>query len=256
MNRMTLSITLCAASLAASAALAADLTAAQIVDKNVAARGGLEAWRAVNTITMSGEMDAGGKQDATLPFVLGMKRAHKRRLEIRFQDQTAVQTYDGKQGWKFRPYLGRDDAEPLTPVELKSASVADELDGPLVDYAKKHTKIELQGMEKVEGKNAYKLKLIMVGGAQRNLWLDASSFLEVKIDGEPRKLDGRPHKVVVFYRDYKTVSGLNLPHTLETAVEGVKQTHKMTLKSVTVNKPMEDSLFAKPVPSAAKSSAF
>ena len=27
------------------------------------------------------------------------------------------------------------------------------------------------------------------------------------------------HKVTVFYRDYKTVNGLTMPHTLETAVE-------------------------------------
>ena len=35
------------------------LTATQIVDKNVAARGGLQAWRAVQTMTWKGKMDAG-----------------------------------------------------------------------------------------------------------------------------------------------------------------------------------------------------
>ena len=86
---------------------AAKLTAAQIVDRNVTARGGLEAWRAVRTMTMSGRLEAGGKKNSELPFVMKMKRSHMSRLEIRFQDQTAVQVYDGQQGWKVRPFLGR-----------------------------------------------------------------------------------------------------------------------------------------------------
>src|SRR5919109_2558567 len=38
----------------------AKLTAAQIVDKNIAARGGLQAWHAVQTMSWSGKLDAGG----------------------------------------------------------------------------------------------------------------------------------------------------------------------------------------------------
>ena len=205
---------------------------------------------------MSGEMDAGGKEEVRLPFVLSLKRPHKSRLELRFQDQTALQTYDGKLGWKFRPFLGRDDVVPLTAAEAKSAAAADELDGPLVDHAKKGTKVELQGMEPVEGKSAYKLRLTKSGGVQRNLWVDASSFLELKMDGEPRKLDGRPHKVTIFFRDYKTVSGLTVPNTLETAVEGVKQTRKMTIKTVAVNQALQDSLFAKPQATVVKSAGL
>jgi outer membrane lipoprotein-sorting protein len=232
--------------LAATAPAAGSLTAAQIVDRNVAARGGLEAWHKVNSLTMSGEMDAGGKQDVKLPFVLSMKRPHKSRLELRFQDQNAVQVYDGKQGWKVRPYLNRNDVEAYTAAEAKSAAAAAELDGPLVDYASKGTRVELQGMEAVEGKNAYKLRLTLKSGQKLNLWVDASSFLELKIDGEPRKLDGRLHKVAIYYRDYKSARGLTFPHVLETAVEGVKETHKMSIQSVLVNPPLADNLFAKP----------
>jgi hypothetical protein len=47
---------------AANSAAPANLTAAQIIEKNVSAKGGLQAWRAVQTITLSGKMEAGGKQ--------------------------------------------------------------------------------------------------------------------------------------------------------------------------------------------------
>ncbi|HEV7577980.1 MAG TPA: outer membrane lipoprotein-sorting protein [Caldimonas sp.] len=246
MKRAVWSLVFCAASLVGPDALAADLTVAQIVDRNVAARGGLQSWRAVNSMTFAGEMDAGGKKDTKLPFVFTLKRPHKSRLELRFEDQAAVQTWDGVQGWKLRPFLGRTEAEPFSAAEARSAAADDELDGPLVDYARKGSRVELVGMDKVEGRSTYKLKIIRKTGEARHLWLDASTFLEAKIDGEPRKLDGKLHKVAVYYRDFKSESGLNVPHTIETFVDGVKGSHKMTIQTVSMNPAVDDSRFAKP----------
>jgi outer membrane lipoprotein-sorting protein len=235
--------------LATSAALAdtAMPTAAQIIERNVAARGGLNAWRAVNTLTLSGQMEAGGKKNTELPFTMRMKRPHKSRLEIRFQNQTALQVYDGKQGWKVRPFLGRDDAEPFSPAETKAAAAWEELDGPLVDYARKGTNVVLQGTESVEGQQAYKLELTMKDGERRHLWVDAKSFLELKIEGEPRKLDGKVRQVAIFYRDYKAEHGLTVPHVFETVVDGVKQPHEMRIDRVTINEKLDDAIFEKPV---------
>ena len=246
----------CLALLASPAAMAAEpasnLTAVQIAEKNVAARGGLAAWRAVTAMTLSGQMDAGGKKDMKLPFVMTLKRPHKSRLELRFDEQVSVQVYDGTQGWKVRPFLNRNEVEPFTPAEAKSAAAWAELDGPLIDYAAKGTQVELLGTDTVEGKSAYKLKLTMKDGAQRRLWVDATSFLELKIDGEPRKIDGRMRNVSVYYRDYRTEKGLVVPRVFETRVEGVKQSHKISVESVAVNPPVDDGVFAKPQLAAAK----
>src|ERR1700720_4435771 len=43
------------------------LSATQIVDKNVAARGGLTAWRAIQSMSITGKLDAGVKKDTLLP---------------------------------------------------------------------------------------------------------------------------------------------------------------------------------------------
>ena len=240
-------------SLTASVAMAADkqaapakLTVDQVIERNVAARGGLKAWRAINTLSMSGQMEAGGKKNSALPFVMEMKRPHKSRLEIAFEGQTAVQVYDGSQGWKVRPFLDRNEVEPFTADEAKAAAAWDELDGPLVDYARKGTRVQLLGTEAVEGHPAYKLKLTMNSGEQRRLWIDAKSFLEVKIDGQPRKMDGKVRDVAIYYRDYRMVNGLIMPHTFETAVSGVNQTYKMHIDRVTVNQPLEEKDFEKP----------
>jgi outer membrane lipoprotein-sorting protein len=258
--RSLLVLSCCIAGLVAPAARAAEakraarLSAEQIVARNVEARGGLAAWRKVETLKMSGEMDAGGTADAQLPFVFSMKRPHKSRLEITFAGKNATQVYDGSQGWKVRPFLSRDDVDPFTPAEARSAASAAELDGPLVDYAKKGTRVALAGTEKVEGKEAYKLKLKLKSGEERFVWVDAKTFLEAKISGEPRKLDGRRHDVAIHYRDYRKVNGLKVPYLLETVVQGVKGSHKMTIKTVTVNPPLEDALFAKPSTAVATAS--
>lgn len=222
------------------------MTAEQIVKRNVAARGGLEAWRAVNTLSMSGRLDAGGKPPVELPFVMKLKRGHKSRLEVVFKDQTAVQVFDGRQGWKVRPFLNRDEVEPYTEAEARSAASWEELDGPLIDHARKGTKVALAGTETVDGKAAYKLRLTFKGGEQRHVWIDGKTFLERKMESEPRKLDGKMRGVAILYRSFGTERGLTTPRVLETVVEGVAPTRKLTISKVTVNEPMSDALFAKP----------
>ena len=268
-------------SLFASLVMAADaqtttakLTAAQIIDKAVAAQGGLQAWRNVQTMSWTGKLDAGAGDslersrrymqrvspttaqqapDSTekpkqvqLPFVMKMKRGRKSRMELEFAGKTALQVYDGSNGWKVRPYLNRNDVEPFTADETKAQAQQSDLDGPLVDYAAKGTTAEVVGVEKVEGRDAYKLKLTMKSGQVQHVWIDAQNFLEVKIDGTPRRMDGKMHPVFVYLRDYKPVQGLMVPHVFETAVQGYKETHKMVIESVVVNPKLDDSLFSKP----------
>jgi len=268
---------------------AANLSAPQIVEKNVAARGGLQAWRAVQSLSVTGKMDAGSGDSAArsekiareglgasakrvhaaalaadsaaadkqvlLPFALEMKRPGKSRLEIQFAGKTAVQVYDGKNGWKLRPYLNREDAEPFTADEAKSESTKGALDGPLVDYAAKGTAVALDGVEKVDGKNAYKLKLTMKNGDVQHIWIDAQSFLDVKVEGVPRRFDGKTRNVWVYQRDFRTVQGLKVPFLYVTAIEGGTQTHKMTVESVMVNPSIADARFDKPQPVAPARSA-
>lgn len=98
-----------------------NLTAEQVIEKNIQARGGLQAWRAIQTMNESGKLDAGSKANPQLPFRLQLARQRKSRLEIDFDGNTAVQTYDGSHGWALRPYLGRTEPQPYTAEELKKA---------------------------------------------------------------------------------------------------------------------------------------
>ena len=277
----------CMAAATAAAAAPANLSAAEVVTKNVAARGGLEAWRAVKTMSLSGKTGAGGNQRATLllptqgqatvvtrkidqpplpsrrveevylPFLMELARPRKMRFELQFAGQTALQVYDGVNGWKLRPYLNRLEVEPYTSEEMKAASVQSELDGPLVDYAAKGTRIESEGIEKVEDRDAYKLKLTLKSGDVTHVWVDAQTFLETKIEGQPRRLDGIYHPVEIYYRDYRNVDGLEIPFVLETRVLPVTKTaaglrdtpvspERTTIEKVVINPKFDAGLFSKP----------
>jgi hypothetical protein len=259
----------------------ASLTASQIIEKNVAARGGLASWRGLQTLSLSGKMDVGSgdstvrsenyvrtdspsarkkahaaapppKADAEqakqvqLPFTLEVMRPRKSRLELIFAGKTAVQVYDGKQGWKLRPFLNRNDVEPFTADELKSEARWNGIDGPLVDYAAKGTKADLDGMEPVDGHAAYRLKLTRQDGTVQHVWIDTKSFLDVKVEGAPRRMDGRMHNVYVYQRDFRQVQGLTIPFLLETAVDGYRGTHDMHIEKAEVNPKLSDARFVKP----------
>ena len=264
------------------------LSAAQIVERNIAARGGLQAWHEVRTMSWSGKMEAGtgdttarsrryteaalmpkprlsGQQDRNapivlppnigkpvtdkqvqLPFLLDMERPHKSRLEVEFAGKTAVQVYDGKQGWKLRPFLNRTDVEPFTADEAKAEASKAGLEGPLIDYAAQGTKVAYDGVEAVGGSDAYRLVLTLKDGTVRHVWIDASTFLDVKVEGSPRWMDGKLRSVWVYQRDFRPVQGVMLPFSYETAVEGYADTHKMTIEKAEVNPKLDAALFSKP----------
>jgi outer membrane lipoprotein-sorting protein len=263
----------------------AGLSAEEIVQKNVAARGGVTAWHALQSMTWQGKMDAGygdstarseayvaqkagqmggsaraarraaqtgdaKQQEAAkqvqLPFVLEMKRPGKARIELVFAGKTAIQVYDGKEGWMKRPYLNRDDWEPFSAEQAKASAGEWDMDGPLMDHAAKGTTVALAGVEKVDGNDAYKLKLTRKDGTVRHVWVDRKSFLDVKVEGIPRRMDGKMRTVWVTQRDFRAVQGVMLPFVLETAVDGYRDAHKMVLEKVTLNPKLDDARFTKP----------
>jgi outer membrane lipoprotein-sorting protein len=191
------------------------------------------------------EKDAAGQQ-VQLPFELDLARPNKSRIEIEFAGKKAVQVYDGSRGWKLRPFLNRNDAEPFTPDEVKVAAEKQDLAGPLVDYASKGTKLALEGVEAVDGHDAYKVKLTMKSGKVEHVWIDTHSFLDVKVEGTPRRMDGKLRTVWVYQRDFRAVGGVMVPYQLETVVDGYRETHKTTISKVTLNPKLAQTAFAKP----------
>jgi len=224
-----------------------ELTAAQIVEKSVAARGGLEAWRKIETMVWIGHVENSQASASTLPFVLEQKRPNKTRFEIEAQNQLSLRLYDGSHGWKLRPGSnGAHELQPYSDLELSFAQDGQGIDGPLIDYKAKGILVALEKSEEVEGRDAYLLHVKLPSGANQHVWVDAQSFLEIKSDRESRNAFGQLGSVSIFYRDYRTVDGVKMPFVIESIRDTANTTNKMVIEKVSLNLPLADRLFSKP----------
>jgi len=223
-----------------------DLSADQIVEKNVAARGGLDAWRKIQTMVWVGHVDSANAPAQDLPFMLALKRPNKTRFEITVLNQKAVRVFDGRQGWKLSPsVMGNADFRPYTMDELKSAHDEQVIDGPLIDHEAKGVSITIDGVDKVDGHDAYRLAVKLPSGVARHVWVDAQSFLDVKYDRQARGAHG-PVTVEVKYSDYRNVDGLQIPFMIESGAAASGKSDKLTIDKLSLNPPLDDVMFTRP----------
>lgn len=223
------------------------LTASQIVEKNVAARGGLEAWRKIQSMAWAGHIESTNAPAPRPSFVLEMKRPNKTRFEIKAQSQTSVRMYDGTNGWKVHPAShGNPEVQPYSPDELRFARDGLGIDGPLMDYQAKGIAVALDGVDEIDGRKAYRLSVKLPSGNSHHVWVDAKTFLDVKYDRVSRNKFGQSSTVSVFYRNYKTIEGLQIPLLIESGVDTAKATEKLVIDKVSLNPPLADRMFAKP----------
>jgi len=225
--------------------VAQDMTADQVIAKNIEARGGMAKLKAVNSMKATGKIMVGPGIEA--PVVMYQRRPDQMRMEITVQGLTVVQAYDGKVGWAIVPFQGKKDAEQMTADDLKETKEQADIDGPLVDYKAKGHKVEMLGKDKVEGSDAYKLKLTRANGDIETLYIDADSFLEVKNEGK-RTIRGTEVETDSNIGDYKEVNGLVVPFSIDQGAKGHPERQKITVEKYEFNVPMDAAIFAMPPP--------
>jgi outer membrane lipoprotein-sorting protein len=234
-----------AATLLALAAVSASAqTADEIIAKHVTAMGGMEKLRAVKTMRLTGKMTVGPGLEA--PAVIEFKRPKSVRLEITLQGMTAVQAFDGANAWQIMPFQGNKNPEAMGEDDRKDIEEeSDFVEGALVNYKEKGHKVELVGKDKVEGSDAYKLKVSLKNGDVQTIYLDADTFLEVKTEGK-RMVRGTEIETEAFTGDYKEVEGLMLPFSQEVGQKGSPQRQRITIEKIEINPPVEDARFKMP----------
>ncbi len=224
-------------------------TAAEVVDRNVAARGGLEAWRKVDTMVWLGHLERGGRETQRIPFAMQLRRPNLTRFELKEQFSQFTRIFDGTHGWKVRPASdGRPETKAFSPEEVNFSRAEFAIDGPLIDYQAKGVTVDLDGIDTVAGQKAYRLSLKLPSGAERKVWVDVKTNLDIRYDRpatNPLK-PGAP--VSVYYRQYEAVDGLKIAHSIETGVgtAGSEAGDKLIIERVMVNPKLDDGAFAPP----------
>ena len=223
------------------------LTAKQIVANNVKARGGLEAWRKIETMVISGHLVTGNQAMPVVPFVQQQARPNKMRFEVHMRDKTSLRVFNGVEGWKLRPSPGGpSQLLAYTTEDIEAARNAPGIDGPLIDCQAKGVHVDVDGIDEVAGRKAYRLKVKLASGATRRWWIDAASFLDVKYERESRTQAGQATTVSVSFANYKSVDGLQIPYSIITGQENGKVTEAMVIEQVILNRPMGDDVFSEP----------
>jgi hypothetical protein len=232
----------------AGCARRANPTAAEIVAKNVAARGGLEAWRKVETMIWRGRIESARAPVPELRFELAQKRPNRTRLQLRGLGARSVRAFDGVRGWKTRPGHGWAGAgvAPYTQQELVSAQTGHGIDGPLITAAAKGTPVALEGLDQIEGRRAYHLRVDAANGESEEVWVDAETYLDVRYDRTVQGLAGAPRRVSTSYGDFRTVEGLKLPFLVTTGGGPGVSPDRMQIEAVVLNAPLDDTIFENP----------
>ncbi|MEM5314585.1 hypothetical protein [Paraburkholderia sp. JHI869] len=221
----------------------------QIVEKNVDARGGLDAWRKVQTMIWSGHVDSANAPAPDLPFILAMKRPNKTRFEVTVFNQKSVRVFDGRQGWKLGPNgMGSATPRPYSMDEVTSARDEQVIDGLLIDHEAKGVGVTLEGTEQVGGRSAYRLAARLPSGVTRHVWIDAQTFLDVQVDHQVRTPQGKTVVVLVDYSDFRDVEGLQIPLKIESGTVASDKKDTLTIDKVSLNPALDDGIFTRPAP--------
>ena len=239
------------ATLSLMAGTASAQTVDELVSKHIAARGGYEKLKAINTVKVTKVVST---PFTNVHMVIYKKRPHLIRWEQTPKGQTTAipRAIDATGAWDLAQGKVLQRPEALV---TEGRETDGDFDGLLVDWKEKGHSVTFEGKETVGTAEAYKLRVTTKGGTVRDVYLDATTFLESQVVGkvrlpamDPRTKQHRFNDTVVAFSDYRDVNGVKFPFAIdeERTGGGITQSFAHFTEKIEVNVPMEDSLFAAP----------
>lgn len=232
-----------AAPAAAPALRPADKNVDEILAAYANARGGKDKLLALKSVRMKGTMSSNrGVKDA--PISIEKKRAGNkfvRRLEL--PGSVSVQAVDGAQTWELSPAVGITSARPMPEDASRRFQHQTPIEGPLVDPKGKGHQVEVMGIQKLEGGEAYRLKVRYKDGDENFFLLDTKTFLPVQMI-DSLNLGGQTVEAVTTFKDYRKVGGVLFPFVEEAKLPIMEQTIKWS--QIDLDVPVEDAGFKMP----------
>lgn len=219
---------------AAIASLSAQ-TADDVINKYVAAIGGVEKWSKIQSLKVEGQIEV---QGVSIPFTMQAVHMKGMRVDAEFQGNVIIDITTPTKGWSQNPLMGKSSLEAITADELKSK--LDELDvqDEFVNYKEKGSTVEFLGKEEEEGTSYNKVKLTTKNGNEKTYYFDLTTNLIYKEESTVKQ-QGQEMKQAVKYLDYKTLEN------------GIKMAFKtdlgmmmMVTNKVTINPTIDEAIFS------------
>jgi len=218
---------------------AQDLTVEQILDKFYKASG-YDKLQKVNTIIMSGTII---RNDA-MPLKITKVRPDKYRMDFDVADITGIQAYNGKSGWSTAPWSGNAAAVAMGEDALKEMRNKADIDGYIYQYKAKGHTVQLEGTEKFENMELYKIKLTKKEGGFEFYFIDKKDFL-LKKRISFRMIRGKETEQENIFKDYRIIDGIWFSFLNENKMGGQPYS-TIQFETIELNKPVDNNIFEMP----------
>lgn len=222
-----------AAAPAEAKSVPAGVTPETVINAYVKAIGGEKAVSAVNDLKLEMTTSIQGR---TMTLVTMRKAPNKFTMSFSMGAMTLQkQTFDGTKGKE----SGMQGKKDITGDELEELK-AEAMINPELQYAKMGYKLNVKGIEPVQGKDAYILEVTSPGGKTSTEWYDVASGLKVK-SASTVSAQGQTINQVTEYSGYKDFNGIKFPGSI--SITGTPMPLQLELKNVEINKGISDSEF-------------
>lgn len=212
-----------------------------IVAMHIKAKGGLAKIKGIKSLVREGTMSMA--QGMELSFTESYKRGGKYRMDMNFQGASIIQAFDGQIAWSQNPMAG-NKPEKQSAEESKEAVDRADFDGPLVDYKEKGKKVEYVSTEDIDGTTAFKLKVTDKDGKESFLYIDATTYLEMRSDSQLSMM-GQQADVEIVFGNFQEIEGVQMPQLMEVRADG-QTVMSMTYTTTKANVDVPDARFAFP----------
>ena len=220
----------------ADASVPEGVTAETVIEDYVNAIGGKEALSNVKDITQKMTTSMMGQ---TMDVSTQMKAPNKMRMAVNMSGMTVNETkYDGEKGSMAQ--MGQKipvDEEALKGMKEQAMLF------PEGNYVANGYKLELTGIEVIDGKKAYAIAVESPNGSKTTEYYDMATSLKIRVVSSQKSPQGEM-TITNDFDDYREVegTGVKLPYKLTTS-GAMPVPIVMDVKEVMINKGIEDSVF-------------
>lgn len=223
---------------------AAPDAAADLIQRVVQAKGGLEALKSIRTVVVDADMSVTTARGPTIiPTKTYVAYPDKFRVDATFAGQQSIQAYNSGTAWVKDP--AGVSAAPAAMRNDFAATVKRDTFPLLIAAAEGRLMLRLLPDE---GKDGSVLKAVEVSGnglEPVRLYIDRDYRIVRQTYTTPGP-DGRPSQAEELFSDYRKANGIDVPFKASVLRNG-QQILERTLKSVTFNTAVDPTLFQQPL---------
>ena len=226
--------------------LSQDMKLEDILAKNFKASG-QDKLENMSTSKMTMSMSQQG-----MTFSVSTFRKHPNflRMEMEMQGTKIIYAFDGQNGWMINPAAGTLDPQDMPAEMVKDfddkTSTLLNWNNPFFNWKEEGNKIELVGLEDMNGIQVYNIKITYKDNDVMNYYMDAAKFLVLK-EKSTDTTQGQAMVEEDVYSDFREVDGVMVPFKFEIFANG-QNSVVANVDKVEFNLPLEDTIFKKPVP--------